>query len=201
MREYVDAVSGSGLAAADVGGGIAIGVERRFATRIIDSQRISVHGLEAYSATVEVANVDQLSLSPSSRWERTRIVLIRTPFRYHPDTLAARNRRVEFPVLMLVGYSNLPEDFDRGVPAFVRFVNAIAFLDAPTGAPRGVQVVGAEGPHAPTPTPPQQPLAPQPSPTPATPAQSTLPMSSRPVPDAEGQEAPAQTRVELDDVE
>ncbi len=165
MRDYVDAVSGAGFVGVNFGGTVVAGIERRFATRILDSQVITVHGLPGFAATVEVANVDQMQLSPDSRWERARVVLIRTPFEYAPPRSLTTVRDTHYPVVMLVGYTNLPEDFDAGLPDFVRFVNQIVFADAPPETPPGVQVVSSE-PAPPAAAPPQAP-PPAPPPPPA----------------------------------
>jgi len=145
MRNYVDSISGGGFVSARIGRGIDVGVSRHFATRILSGQRLRVHGVDAFSATIEVASIEQLQLTPNARWERAQVVILHAPFRF-PLPSSQSSVPTMFPVMMLAVYSNLPEDFDSGLPAFQRLVGAIEFRDAPPGVARGVQVVGPAAP-------------------------------------------------------
>lgn len=86
-----------------------------------------VYGHEAYTAIVEIANIDQLKLSPDSRWHRAELVLIRTHYLWQPVGLTKRY----YPVFMMAGYSNLPEDFDSGRSEFYDFLKRIKLSTYP----------------------------------------------------------------------
>lgn len=83
VQDYIDAVSGVGLTDVQIGPQKHLVQQRRFATRTVSTEAVTISGHEAFAATFEVANVDQLKLEPDSRWERARVVLVRTPFGFY----------------------------------------------------------------------------------------------------------------------
>jgi len=70
-----------------------------------------------------VANVDQLKLSPDSRWARANVVLLRPGYNWTQG-------RSDAPALLVLGYSNLPEDFDRQLPAFEKLVGHLELSES-----------------------------------------------------------------------
>lgn len=126
-RMYADAIAGAGLRAIRVSPDHVEVVERRFATRQIGARRGLIDGREAYEMTIEVANVDQLELDRTARWVRARILIIRTQLAWHPWAGTPRRLEPHLPVFMVVGYSNLPEDFDGGLSDFASLVSRIRF--------------------------------------------------------------------------
>jgi hypothetical protein len=125
LDNYVDAMSGSGAVVFKLGTGIAVD-EKRFSARLVEKTPVKMSGKEALAATIEVANVDQLKLSPDARREKARIVLVRPDFRILRERMG--QKPVPFRVLMVVGYSNGPEDFDAQYPEFERFLGKIHLL-------------------------------------------------------------------------
>ncbi|MBN1654963.1 MAG: hypothetical protein JXA30_14435 [Deltaproteobacteria bacterium] len=97
--------------------------EESFATAILGQMPGSVADREAYAIKFDVANVQQLRLSPGSRKERVLLVLIRTPYRYYKGGVSTGN--TVLPVLMIAGYSNMIEDFDKWLGDFQQFVSRI----------------------------------------------------------------------------
>lgn len=114
VQRYVDEVSGAGFEAVQLGPNSIIIREKRYAASVISRGSFTVAKQEAFETTFDVANVDEVAVSPNARKTRVRIALVRTPFTYPKKQLD----KVEFPVLMLVGYANLPEDFAKDEPAF-----------------------------------------------------------------------------------
>lgn len=108
--DYVNAISGGGSMVVDLQES-KITSERRFATRVLNIAEGTLDGQPAYEVTFDIANVDQVQLDPSSLWGRARIVVVRPGFNHHA-------RGADFPVLLFVGYSSRPEDFDRELGAF-----------------------------------------------------------------------------------
>jgi hypothetical protein len=100
--------------------GVAEARERHFATRILESKPTTVAGREAHIVTFEIANVDQLHLAPDSRWERAQLIILRPQYSWS-------HGEVQWPVLMIIGYSNLPADFDAHVEEFSGFVSRIGW--------------------------------------------------------------------------
>ena len=115
-QRYVDAVAGSGFEAVRVDNTTVIGATRRFAAKITERGPAKVAGQDAYLMKFDAVNVDQAAVASSSHTDRVACVLIRPPFDYGPIRFGATD--VHYPALMLAGYSNLPEDFDKDLPAF-----------------------------------------------------------------------------------
>jgi hypothetical protein len=69
-----------------------------------------------------VANVDQVQLVKSDRTSRVQIVLARPSVVYKLGKVKPK----EFPVILVAGYSSLPEDFEEGLPAFESFLQRVA---------------------------------------------------------------------------
>jgi hypothetical protein len=139
-EQYAEGLSGSGFYATDLG-------HRRvesqtYASHMLSGRPVTVAGLDAYEATLEVANVDQLKLDPASRAAMIRVVFVRTPFTAESHGVDSE----KLPVMWMVGYANNPTDFEAQSPDFVRFLG----------------LIDANGSHGFTVLPPVQPPAPQP---------------------------------------
>jgi hypothetical protein len=119
-RLYVDSIAGAGFEVTQLSRQVVVSRERRYAANMIDEAPAKLAGQDTHVVTVDVANVDQVSISPEKRIIRVRIVLARTPFAYR----VGRNKN-DFPVLMIAGYANLPEDFERSEKDFDRFLDKI----------------------------------------------------------------------------
>jgi hypothetical protein len=126
-RNHVDASSGSGTFAVNIGLVTVVSVTKQFATRILDGRAATIAGLPAYVVTYEVANVDQLRLSPDSRWRRARVAYIRTPYRW----VIRKGKQFvgPWPVLAVVGYDADPQDFDGHLGEYATFVSKLEFMD------------------------------------------------------------------------
>jgi hypothetical protein len=125
-QNYVKEVSGAGITAVEFGPGTTVAVEQRFASRPLSESACALGVREAHRIDFEVANVDQLELSPDARWERARIVLLRPGFVHNEANLFKKG---QFPVLMIAGLVSNPEDFDSVAPAFHQFLQLIAFAE------------------------------------------------------------------------
>jgi hypothetical protein len=127
-RLYVESVAGAGTVVTAVrqsSGDVQVTAEsNRFATEILDEHPWAVRGYEAYLITFQVANVDQLSLSDNSLWERAIVAFVRPGFLW----TSAGNYDALFPTVLMLGYSNLPEDFDAHVADFYSFVESVDWL-------------------------------------------------------------------------
>lgn len=128
LKEIVD--RGSGARALFVGfGRSAASIQKRFATRLIDSQEASLGGQKGVVATLEHADLDQLELNPNARSRRTRLFMMRAPFDYFAREGNAGTPNLakfhKYRVLMLVEYSNTPEDFDAQYPEFLRLMSKL----------------------------------------------------------------------------
>ncbi len=172
-REYVESVAGAGYVNVQIGP-VAVGVERRFATRVLEEHPFVVSGFPAYEVTFDVANVDQLQMSQDASFERVRVVLVRTNAHWKLQQGASP---YVYPVLLIVGYAAHPDDFGRDLGDLDTLLNLIEFRRPGNLAmPPGGRVTSgpppstaAPAPPAPTPTPPPGPSPPavQPAPAPA----------------------------------
>jgi hypothetical protein len=125
--------SGAGTRALFVGfGKAAVGIEKRFASRLLDSGPATLDGNTGLVATVEHADLDQLQLNPAARWRRSRLFLVHAPFDYFATAIRNRDRAKttyhKYRVLLLVEYSNTPEDFEAQYPELLRLLNKIHLL-------------------------------------------------------------------------
>ena len=123
VQRYVDEVSGAGFEAVQLGPQTTILREKRFAAQTLSRGQLTIARQPAYETTFDVANVDEVAINKAARKTRVRIALIRTPFVY--QTGPAGKPTAQFAVLMLAGYANLPEDFDKDLPDFERLMNRI----------------------------------------------------------------------------
>ncbi len=138
VQRYVDAVAGAGYEAVKLGAGVVV-EERRFAPQMLErgTARASAE-LDAYMATFDVANVDEIAVSPNARKRRVQVVMVRPPFEH-----TSKRTSATFPVLMIAGYANLPEDFETDKPAFVSFLSRIQVEERAGFQPLAVEPVSA----------------------------------------------------------
>lgn len=173
VQRYVDEVSGAGFEAVQLGPNSIVIREKRYAASVISRGSFTVAKQEAFETTFDVANVDEVAVSPNARKTRVRIALVRTPFTYPKKQLD----KVEFPVLMLVGYANLPEDFAKDEPAFNGVLSHIQI-----GSSVGVTPTNLEQLAPPAAAPPAAAAAPPAAAPAVAPAAATAPPSATSAP-------------------
>ncbi|MDH5493903.1 MAG: hypothetical protein OEY14_18275 [Myxococcales bacterium] len=135
-RDLREALSGSvRVGRVALPGHLQMVFEREVTTEIRQQNDAVVLGYPAHAATLEVADVERLRLSPDSREWLVRAIFVATPF-----TIPGRGRSeaVSYPILMRVIYAARPEDFDRHLPEFERFVHQLRMPEGPEGPTRGV---------------------------------------------------------------
>jgi hypothetical protein len=105
--------------------------ERSFATKIVDGQNVKFQGRDAYVATIEIANVDQLKLDPNARSFIAKIMFVRTGYtRDLNDDVSDRPHHV--PIFMRIGYGAGPAEFGPGLPDYEAFQKLIDLSPPPT---------------------------------------------------------------------
>jgi hypothetical protein len=152
-QRYFDAISGAGYEAV-VLGGIDKVKEQRYAAEIVDKGPAQLAGREAYTMTFDVANVDQVKLTPNARHTRVQVAFVRAPFNY--VTSSGAKEGSSYPVLLVAAYANLPEDFVTDLPDFEKLLGRLQIDDRagferlPVEASKGAAVAaGAAAPAAP----------------------------------------------------
>ena len=93
-------------------------VEHRRAPVVLAEGQASVAGQPAYTATIEIADIDEVHVAPQTRTSRVELVLMRAP---HDETYEPGNINIptrNYPVVLLAGYSNMPPDFAKGLDDF-----------------------------------------------------------------------------------
>ncbi len=123
-ERYVESAAGSGHIAVHFGAEVTVSIEKRFASRVVGEVDCEVAGRPTRVVDFEVANVDQLQLSDSARWSRGRVAFIRTNYE-HPVGLGGTEGG-KYPVLMIVGLSANPTEFDKLAPDFDSLLGRIA---------------------------------------------------------------------------
>ena len=122
LERYVEGISGTGsVVVISMPDEQKVAVaDKHYATRVTELRKVQLDGVDGLAATVEVANVDQLQLSPNSRWLRSKLVFVRPGFRYAMGTSSDGSATHAWPVLLVAGYSNSTADFDASLPDFER---------------------------------------------------------------------------------
>lgn len=121
LHQYLDSAAGSGKVIVELKGEtLQVKESERYATRILSQVPAELGGFDAIAATFELANVTQVNVA-NARWRRARVVLARTPFRLHAGGMS-------WPVILIAGYSNLQQDFDRNLSDFVTLLSRIKYL-------------------------------------------------------------------------
>lgn len=167
--------------------GPAGSVGKRFATKVVSRAVCTVSGRPAYRLDFEIANVDQPQLSPSSRWNRGRIVLIDVPFDYK---VKGNHTKSIYSAVMLAGLATAPEDFGALAPDFEAFLDRVVIaekrdvLASQASVPstcRAADTDSAPAAAVPPPAPAPAPTAPNPAVPPASRvAPASEPSSSAP---------------------
>ena len=151
LNDIVD--SGSGTRSLFVGfGRTAAGIEKRYASRLLDSQEAFLGGQKGLVATIEQVDLDKREIDPKTRGRKSRLFLLRAPFAYYAtetsvvstpgspssssatsstssgasgSTASLKSDYHRYSVLMLVEYSNSPDDYEAQYPEFLRLLNKI----------------------------------------------------------------------------
>jgi len=168
MQDYIDEISAATYETEQFArpGVPLVVVERRQAAAIIEQGPATIAGQPAYAATIDVANVDQLRLTPGVRARRIQLVLMRAP----EDEKVERDGKptIRYPVIALAGYSNMPADFSTGLDDFHGFLRLLTI-----GGHSGLTLNLA--PAAPGPPPPEAPPPEAAPPPPVTAAPAASP--------------------------
>jgi hypothetical protein len=132
MDRYVEGIAKAGYEVVQFAPGKTIMLERRYAAAVVDKAPATLAGLDALVVTLDVANLDQVKVDPNARAERVRLVFAHTNFRYQKRSGAPDKPPVEFPVVLMIGYGNQPDEFEAGLPEFQHFLERIE-IDAVRG--------------------------------------------------------------------
>jgi len=145
LNEIVESGNGTHSIFTGVKKGTAA-VHKHYAARLVESAEASLGGQSGLVATIEQANLDELELNPNALWRRSRLFLVHAPFDYYveatPDRAApsgmatgglsqaevAKLRSDEYRkygVLLMVEYSNEPDDFEPQYPEFLRLLGKL----------------------------------------------------------------------------
>lgn len=186
MTDFVEGVAGAGYEVVTLNQGSQIVVEKRYAAAVVDEGPAELAAADAYFATMDVANLDQVKVDPKARKDRVQLVILHTKFTYQPPRNVSKEP-TQFPVLMVAGYGNQEQDFARGLPEFHDLLGRVT-IDGSQGftigaAPTGGAAAPAHRPTAPAssglpvePSAPTPPSAASPSSIPAAPADSAAPV-------------------------
>jgi hypothetical protein len=130
LSDVVEA--GTGTRSLFVGfGRAATGVEKRYASRLLDSEEANLGGQSGLVATIETTDLDQVQINPKARARMTRLFLMRAPFDYYVAERRSGNQPAQYHryrVLLAVEYSNVPEDFEAQYPEFSRLMGKLHLM-------------------------------------------------------------------------
>jgi hypothetical protein len=120
MQTYLDELAGGHYELVKLNGTTPTIVEHRYAVTVVERGPVRLGDRDGYGVTVDLANLDQIRLDPRARLRRIQLVLVRAPEDRLTITMEGGQPVSSFklPVLVVMAYSNLPEDFDKSLPAF-----------------------------------------------------------------------------------
>jgi hypothetical protein len=128
-HDYVEEAAGANYSGVCFGGCVLL-EESRYATTAVAEGEAWVAGVVAYDITFDMANVDQLLLDASARSARLRVVIVRPGYR---TALDRGLRPAWVPVVVVIGYVQVPDRFDEHVAEFEALLRRIDFW--PGGVP------------------------------------------------------------------
>lgn len=133
------------------------GGDMRFAARRVEEGPAKLAGHDAFSAVVDVSNVDQSLISAPAVTRRMKMVLVRSGLTFEP---AMTDKR--FPVYLCASFFEHPTSFDAHLPAFKQLLGQIRLSDRSgyeeTLTPVADAIATQHSPEA-TPSPPAEPAA------------------------------------------
>jgi hypothetical protein len=187
MQSLVESVAGAGYERVRIHPKTVIVEEKRFAAVTVKSGPGRIADTDAFFAHVDVANLDQLRLQPDASTARVELVLLKPAVTH--SVPRADGSKMELPVLMIAGYKNSPDAFDRDLPAFRELLGRLEVdgkqgLTPPTFSATPMAPAAPDPPVAPLPatTAPTAPAPASPDPNPATPATPPAEPSAAPPP-------------------
>jgi hypothetical protein len=124
MQSYVDEIAGAGYEAVRIHPMGWSTREVRYAAAVVERGPGQLASHPAYSTTLDIANIDQIKLTPGKFEKRVQLVIAAPPFVYTTGDPRYGTER-HFAVRLVVGYANLPEDFEKDLPTFQRFLERI----------------------------------------------------------------------------
>lgn len=129
---------GNGMRSLFVGFGRARGdVEKRYATKLLDVQEASLGNQKGVVATLDQVELDEAEADPKAPGRRSRLFLMRAPFSYYvSESVGATSatgafgtaKLRDYPVLLMVEYSNTTDDYERQYPEFLRLLGKLHIL-------------------------------------------------------------------------
>lgn len=137
LRDYVERVSMSDVMLITFGHegrdvSVAAPLGRKVGT-LRFTEAFNMDGRDMLAATVDVVDLDKSRVDPDVERRRHQLLFVRTNF-YIP--VSRQQARVHlFPVIMVIGYSSMTDDFAEGLVDYGKFVDAIE-LGAPPRDPR-----------------------------------------------------------------
>lgn len=118
LADYIERISGTGMEFVTYQGTVSI-VSTRYGTKTIGLIPAKLDGRPAALADIQVSNLDQNELDPSTPTRRVRLVLAHEPKPY------VGPYGLEYPAVILAGYASQPEDFDQHLLTFEAFLKRI----------------------------------------------------------------------------
>jgi hypothetical protein len=116
---------------------VMTGVEKRYATRIVDQAEATLGSEKGLVATLESSDLDQVEVDSKAVATRSRMFLVRAPFDYlvangssvlTSEPVPAKPELHRYSVLLVVEYRNTPEDYEAGYADFLRLMGKIHLL-------------------------------------------------------------------------
>lgn len=124
MQSYVAGIAELSYETVQLGEAAVIIAQPRYVATIVDQGPAVLAGQPAYTATVSISDIEQIRVTPEARAMRVQLVIVRAPrdekLLERESERAKRMKTPEqvLPVLVVAGYSSLPDDFDADLRIF-----------------------------------------------------------------------------------
>ena len=125
LGNYVSSLSGTGLYAEGNIYSILKYKQKKYAAVIKQSAMESLAGYSAQAALIQIYNIDQFKVDPKHRGSMLKVYLMKLKY------YASGDKKNLKTALMLVGYHNTADQFDRYLGDFALFLKNFRFANKP----------------------------------------------------------------------
>lgn len=132
LDDFVEGLSGTGLYRFRSGPREPVAVARTYGTRVVQQKETKVGTFDALDATIEVINLDQQKVDPTTKSAVGRVVFVRPPY---VNTVRGVTGMPNPRAFIVLGCESKPRDFEATSADFDRFLAAVELGPDPYAKP------------------------------------------------------------------
>ncbi len=123
MRNYAGSLTGAGFYAEGNVFSMMTIKQKRFVAVIRWTKSILVDRFHALQAKIQVFNIDQRKIEPKHQGNTITVTMVKIPYQY----TNASSEKLSGISVMIIGYFNRTEDFEKHQAAYRRFIGQLRF--------------------------------------------------------------------------